>query len=76
MDFHEVRPGYGGTTVVGLGFASPDIGKLARASARVPGCFVLDVSLPDLNGLELQKRRSRHIASNCGEQLPGPEKAR
>jgi FixJ family two-component response regulator len=29
---------------------------LARPPARVPSCLVLDVSLPDLNGLELQKR--------------------
>jgi FixJ family two-component response regulator len=29
---------------------------LARPRARVPSCLVLDVSLPDLNGLELQTR--------------------
>ncbi len=29
---------------------------LARPRERVPGCLVLDVGLPDLNGLELQKR--------------------
>ena len=29
---------------------------LARPRARVPGCLILDVSLPDLNGLELQQR--------------------
>jgi FixJ family two-component response regulator len=29
---------------------------LARPVARVPSCLVLDVSLPDLNGLELQER--------------------
>ena len=29
---------------------------LARPRAVVPGCLVLDVSLPDLNGLELQQR--------------------
>ncbi|HEX8272444.1 MAG TPA: response regulator [Longimicrobiaceae bacterium] len=29
---------------------------LTRRRADVPGCLVLDVSLPDLNGLELQKR--------------------
>jgi FixJ family two-component response regulator len=28
----------------------------ARPNARKPGCLVLDVSLPDLNGLELQQR--------------------
>jgi FixJ family two-component response regulator len=33
---------------------------LARAPALVPSCLVLDVSLPDLNGLELQER----IAAN------------
>jgi FixJ family two-component response regulator len=33
---------------------------LARAPVRVPSCLVLDVSLPDLNGLELQER----IAAN------------
>ena len=29
---------------------------LARPPARVPCCLVLDVGLPDLNGLDLQKR--------------------
>jgi FixJ family two-component response regulator len=29
---------------------------LARPQALVPSCLVLDVSLPDLNGLDLQKR--------------------
>ncbi|HTY66496.1 MAG TPA: response regulator [Alphaproteobacteria bacterium] len=29
---------------------------LARPAARVPSCLVLDVGLPDLNGLELQER--------------------
>jgi FixJ family two-component response regulator len=33
---------------------------LARPRETVPSCLVLDVSLPDLNGLELQKR-----ISNC-----------
>ena len=31
-------------------------GFLDRPPARVPSCLVLDVSLPDLNGLELQER--------------------
>ena len=29
---------------------------LARPRALVPSCLILDVSLPDLNGLDLQKR--------------------
>jgi len=29
---------------------------LARPRVSVPSCLILDVSLPDLNGLELQKR--------------------
>src|SRR5215475_8204778 len=29
---------------------------LARPRVAMPSCLVLDVSLPDLNGLELQKR--------------------
>ncbi len=29
---------------------------LARPRARTPSCLVLDLSLPDLNGLELQRR--------------------
>jgi FixJ family two-component response regulator len=33
-------------------------GFLSRPRAEVPSCLVLDVSLPDLNGLELQKRIS------------------
>jgi FixJ family two-component response regulator len=36
-------------------FASPQE-FLARPRAPVPSCLVLDVSLPGLNGLELQKR--------------------
>jgi FixJ family two-component response regulator len=36
-------------------FASP-LEFLARPRAPVPSCLVLDVSLPGLNGLELQKR--------------------
>ncbi|HEY6923752.1 MAG TPA: response regulator [Steroidobacteraceae bacterium] len=37
---------------------------LAHARALVPGCLVLDVGLPDLNGLDLQKQ----IAA--GDELP------
>jgi FixJ family two-component response regulator len=33
---------------------------LARPAADVPSCLVLDVSLPDLNGLDLQKRVADH----------------
>ena len=29
---------------------------LARPPSRVPSCLILDVALPDLNGLDLQKR--------------------
>ena len=36
---------------------------LARPRARAPCCLVLDVTLPDLNGLELQKR----VAVDHGE---------
>lgn len=36
---------------------------LAHPRPLVPSCLVLDVTLPDLNGLELQKR----IAGNCVE---------
>jgi FixJ family two-component response regulator len=36
-------------------FASADE-FLARPAANVPSCLVLDVSMPGLNGLELQKR--------------------
>ncbi len=32
---------------------------LARPAADVPSCLVLDVSLPDLSGLDLQKRVAR-----------------
>src|SRR3712207_9438688 len=33
---------------------------LDRPRARAPGCLVLDVGLPDLNGLELQQRLAGH----------------
>jgi FixJ family two-component response regulator len=33
---------------------------LARPAADVPSCLVLDVSLPDLSGLDLQKRVADH----------------
>jgi len=36
---------------------------LARPRVLAPGCLVLDVNLPDLNGLDLQKR----IAADRGE---------
>jgi FixJ family two-component response regulator len=36
-------------------FASAE-GFLSRPRVAVPSCLVLDVSLPDLNGLDLQKR--------------------
>ena len=36
-------------------FASAE-GFLSRSRVVVPSCLVLDVSLPDLNGLDLQKR--------------------
>jgi FixJ family two-component response regulator len=36
---------------------------LARPAAQVPNCLLLDVSLPDLNGLELQER----IAADRGD---------
>ena len=35
---------------------------LAHARGRTPGCLVLDVSLPDLNGLELQARIGERAA--------------
>ena len=34
---------------------------LARPRALVPSCLILDVSLPDLNGLDLQKRPADHL---------------
>ena len=37
-------------------------GLLARPRGLAPSCLVLDVSLPDLNGLELQKRLADHRA--------------
>ncbi|HEY6970414.1 MAG TPA: response regulator transcription factor [Candidatus Angelobacter sp.] len=33
---------------------------LSHARPLVPGCLVLDVNLPDLNGLDLQKRIAAH----------------
>src|ERR1700682_97120 len=34
---------------------------LARPRVRTPSCLVLDLSLPDLNGLELQRRVADRI---------------
>lgn len=34
---------------------------LGRPAVRVPSCLVLDVSLPDLNGLELQERIAKRV---------------
>jgi FixJ family two-component response regulator len=36
---------------------------LARSPERAPGCLILDVSLPDLNGLELQARIAEQRSS-------------
>jgi FixJ family two-component response regulator len=36
---------------------------LARPRSPTPSCLVLDVTLPDLNGLELQKRMAVHRAA-------------
>ena len=44
------------------GFASAQ-GFLSHPRAKVPSCLVLDISLPDLNGLELQK----HVAAERAE---------
>lgn len=38
--------------------ASEFLDYLTRPRSPVPGCLVLDVGLPDLNGLELQRRLS------------------
>src|SRR5262245_45056239 len=40
-------------------------GFLSHPRARTPGCIVLDVSLPDLNGLELQEQLNQD-----GVELP------
>jgi len=34
---------------------------LGRPAVRVPSCLVLDISLPDLNGLELQERIAKRV---------------
>src|SRR4051794_16972632 len=38
-------------------------GFLAHSRPRSPGCLILDVSLPDLNGLELQRRIGKDQAA-------------
>jgi FixJ family two-component response regulator len=43
--------GWRGDVRVGAGLR-----RVPRPPAPAPGCLVLDVSLPDLNGLELQQR--------------------
>ena len=44
---------------------------LARPRVPVPSCLVLDVTLPDLNGLELQKQRRRPDATCRSSSSPG-----
>jgi FixJ family two-component response regulator len=53
-----------GLRVATFASAGDFLESLAHAHAVDPGCLVLDVSLPDLNGLELQERLAggrRHL---------------
>ena len=61
----ELLIGYAGYRAETFGAAREFLDYLARPRRHVPGCLVLDVSLPDLNGLELQQRLS-------GEPVPLP----
>jgi FixJ family two-component response regulator len=47
---------YAGWQVETFASARAFLERLSRPWAGTPGCLVLDVSLPDLNGLELQER--------------------
>lgn len=52
----ELLIGHAGWRPETFASAQAFLDHLARPLPRVPGCLVLDVSLPDLNGLELQGR--------------------
>ena len=46
---------------------------LARPLADAPSCLVLDVSLPDVNGLDRQKRIARELHDSLLQNLLGIE---
>jgi FixJ family two-component response regulator len=52
----ELLIGHAGWRAATFGAAGEFLDFLGRPHPRGPGCLVLDVGLPDLNGLELQER--------------------
>ncbi len=61
----ELLIGDAGYRAETFGAAREFLDYLARPRRPEPGCLVLDVSLPDLNGLELQRQLA-------GEPVPLP----
>jgi FixJ family two-component response regulator len=58
----ELLIGFAGWRPATFASAREFLAFLGRPRPRAPGCLVLDVSLPDLNGLELQQRLAGHEA--------------
>ncbi len=47
---------------------------LGHPRTTIPSCLVLDISLPDLNGLELQKNHLHHGTWRCSYDSAGYER--
>ena len=63
----ELLIGHAGWRAETFASARDFLEYIAHARAREPGCLVLDVRLPDLNGLELQQRRAVFLREDLHE---------